>query len=190
MDPALKSPAADWKSHSSSGEQDPGVFPKKTPAQLIACGHAQRIFNQFSTNATNFLERLGLSSWLYISTIPCCWSRSPICPSPKHICWRDRRTRPHFCRSRVWGLVRSVRVGLVPPNKANGDFRSFSIRPPMSSTDPANHNYARPTVKRGGHQSFLCSAEVIPSPRPCTNLRCRAQEGSRMAQPPPKVACP
>ncbi len=56
--------------------------------------------------------------------------------------------------------------------------------------DPANHNSARPTVKRGGHQSFLCSAEVIPSPRPCTNLCCRAQEGSRMAQPPPKVACP
>jgi hypothetical protein len=33
--------------------------------------------------------------------------------------------------------------------------------------DPANHNYARPAVKRGGPQSFLCSAGVIPSSQPC-----------------------
>jgi hypothetical protein len=60
----------------------------------------------------------------------------------------------------------SIVIGRAEPRNSER-FPQLLYSAPDVKHDPANHNYARPAVKRGGPQSFLCSAGVIPSSQPC-----------------------
>ena len=75
----------------------------------------------------NFLQIFS-SGWRFIvpshRRYTLLWLRPLSCLLPNHIAGQDRRTGPHFCRARVWGLVRQAAWGSFEQGRRSSPFAS------------------------------------------------------------------